>query len=98
VVNDRLRQLTGRSLNEPLRDAAEVARDALSDGEIRQEDLDDQMAYIARYLRQPWEYLETLEVNRLHALSAAANRLVALENGKGKQRPLDQIRKTEENR
>lgn len=96
MLNHRLEQLTGRALNEPMKDAAIVAHATLSQSAFKLEDLDDQMAYIARYLRQPWAYLEEQTIARLNEMSASASRLVAIENGKGPK--LDLRPKTEDNR
>jgi hypothetical protein len=93
-----LKQLTERNFDEPVKDAYEVARSVLSAGTFNPADLDDQLAYISRYLRQSWEYLETLEYSRLNDMSAAATRLVLLENGKGPKTPLDPRPASEENR
>lgn len=69
---------------------------AMSTTTIGDTDLDDVLAYLARYLRQPIEWLEDQPITRIFAWAAATNRLVALENGK---RPaLDIASQGEENR
>ena len=54
------------------------------------------MAYIARYLRVPWEYLETRSLPRLLEMQAACSRIITIENGK--KPALDLTGATEDNR
>lgn len=55
---------------------------AMGSDYVTHKTLDDTLAYLARYLRQPLEWLESLPLPRVMAWAEATNRLVALENGK----------------
>lgn len=63
---------------------------------ITEQQLDDTLAYLARYLRQSLEWLEDQPLTRITAWAEATNRLVALENGK--REPLDLSSQGEETR
>ncbi len=95
VLFDRLRVLSGRHLDSPLRDFATLVGSSpgsfLSDAE-----LDDFLAPLARYLRQSWEYLEELPLARLISMHKATSRLIKIENGA--REPLNPAASTEENR
>lgn len=55
---------------------------AMGSHTINERELDDALAYIARYLRQPIAWLEDQPMPRISAWFEATNRLVQLENGK----------------
>jgi hypothetical protein len=63
---------------------------------VSERQLDDTLAYLARYLRQPIEWLEDQPLTRVSAWAEATNRLVAMENGKHE--PLDISSQGEETR
>ena len=95
VLFDRLRVLSNRHFDSPLRDFGTLV--ASGPGAFMSEDdLDDFLAPLARYLRIPWDYLEEQTIARLARMHAAASRLITAENGK---RPaLDLNAASEENR
>lgn len=76
-----------------MRDAGMLAAMSMGAASLTEDELDDTLAYVARYLRQSYDYLEGLSLPRLYAIAMSANRLVALENGK---RPALEINDTGE--
>jgi hypothetical protein len=61
-----------------------------------EEQLDDLIAPLCRYLRQPWDWLEEQPMERIRAMHEATGRLLELENGK--RSSLDIAAAGEENR
>ena len=60
------------------------------------EETDDVIASLARYLREPWSWLEDQPLSKLARMSHALGRLLRLENCK--RDPLDLRAASEENR
>lgn len=80
MLFERLRSVVGRHFDSPHRDLAALCSLVLEPP--TEEQLDDALAVLARYLRIDWEYLEEQTLGRVLELLAASNRLITAENGR----------------
>ncbi len=81
LLHERLAKTIGRYFDSPYRDAGRSSAEWANPPRT-QEELDDLLAFLARYLRQGWEQLEEMPMEKLNRMMRAASRLIALENGK----------------
>ncbi len=92
---DRLARVIDRHFASPGYDLGKMVADSYF-APRKEEELDDLLATIARYLRQPWEWLEEQPMDKIYRMFEAAVRLIKLENGK--RDVLDPASASEENR
>ncbi len=92
---ERLALAFGRHFDSDYYDAGLAAAESYQEPRS-QEKTDDELAFLARYLRQPWEWLEEQPRDRIERMLRAAVRLLQLENGT--RSALDPAAASEENR
>lgn len=96
MLAERLQKIVGFTFDEPIQDWFTLTSLYAGENYPTEEQSDDLMAGLARYLRQSWSYLEDQTYSRLLSMSAACGRLLRAENGK--RDPLDLRGGSEDNR
>lgn len=96
MLAERLEQVVDLSFEPTSNNLGKVASLFFGDPWPKEQDVDDLMAGLARYLRVPWGWMEEQPFPRLLRMSEALGRLLRAENGK--RDPLDLRAASEENR